>query len=194
MSINKFVQYQTNPMDLVSELFKYYWIYTKLWVGKNDNLMIELSESNLHIRIEYEYKKKRLDTIKFLEFKNPISNFEQYNFIVNGFKIQECVSFVVKKYCYQIASIHKKNGGSTIPFTLEDSDFYWIHERLVDYFFLVPASVLYEYGYLSSPIKKGKTTINIDTNRVWLLPYNFSYKTINSPKESKRLKKMLKIM
>lgn len=96
-SPNKFDKYIVNPLNLHNILEDYYNNYQQKLVCKNDNFM-EIKETNAHIKVEYEFKKKRLDYINFIEFQNPISNFEPFNFLINDYKIQECVSFITKSY------------------------------------------------------------------------------------------------
>ena len=176
---NKFEQYYVNPDNIISILTNYYNKFNEIMVDKNDNLMENISDSNQHIKVEYEHKIKRLKYIDFIDFQNPISNFEPYNFIVNGYKVQECVSFISNSNQQQIVSIHKKQNGFSLPFYYTDSDFYWIHERNCDTFYLIPSNIMYENGLLDSESQKGKTTLNLDTNQYWLFKYKFSYITIN---------------
>lgn len=65
------------------------------------------------------------------------------------------------------------------PFYNTDSDFYWIHKRSSDNFYLISSNILYENGLLDSESQKGKTTLNLNTNHDWLSKYKFSYNTIN---------------
>jgi hypothetical protein len=184
---NNFSQYKIDQTLLTNKLEEYYSLYNNIQVSYNDSLL-KINNSNIHIKIEYEYKKKRIDVIKFLKFQNPITNFESYNFTINNYKIQECVSFISKYN--QIVSIHKKVNGTACAFSYLDNDFYWIHERVFDNFYLIPSKILFQKEYLSSEISNGKTSLNIDTNQSWLSEYIFSYQTINQ-KENKN--KLLKI-
>ncbi len=189
-SPNKFDIYNvdlTNQINIITILEKYYFDYKNILVGKNDNLEYKISDSNPHIKTEYEFKKKRINFVNFLNFENPISNFEPYNFKINGFKIQECVSFVNSKTQNQIVSIHKKVNGFSVPFDYQDNDFYWIHERLFNSFYLIPSQILYLNEYLNSEITKGKTTLNIDTNQSWLFEYVFCYDTIEQEENKQKL-------
>lgn len=186
---NRFEKYTVEQQNIIDILLNYYNTYKEIMVGKNDNLIENMPETNPHIKVEYEYKKKRLHYINFIDFQNPISNFEPYNFIINGFKVQECVSFTSTSNQNQIVSIHKKQNGYSTPFYYKDSDFYWIHERNSDNFYLIPSTVMYDYDFLDSEFKKGKTTINLNTNQYWLFKYKFSYSKINQePHKSTLLK------
>lgn len=184
---NRFEKYLVDNDNLIKVIKNYYYQYPNLMVSKNENLFEKISDSNSHIKVEYEYKKKRLDYIQFIDFQNPISNFEPYNFVVNGFKVQECVSFISNSNKNQIVSIHKKQNGFSLPFNYTDSDFYWIHERNCNNFYLIPSTILYEQGYLYSESQKGKTTLNIDTNKSWLSKYEFSYDFINEEPHKTKL-------
>ena len=66
------------------------------------------SKNDSHVMVEFNYKKLRMEQINFLEFINPKSNFEVYNFKINEYKIQESVCFMIPKYRHMLACIHKK--------------------------------------------------------------------------------------
>jgi hypothetical protein len=190
---NRFEQYYVNPDNIINLLVEYYNKLSEIMVDKNDNLMENISDSNSHIKVEYEHKIQRLKYIDFIDFQNPISNFEPYNFIVNGYKVQECVSFISNSNHQQIVSIHKKLNGFSLPFDYTDSDFYWIHERNCDNFYLIPSNIMYENRLLDSESQKGKTALNLDTNQYWLFKYKFSYITINSEPYKSTLMKVFGI-
>lgn len=186
---NRFEQYYVKQEDIVNTLMDYYEKFKEILVDKNENLMVSIAKTNPHINVEYEHKIKRLKYINFIDFQNPISNFEPYNFIVNGHKVQECVSFISNANHRQTVSIHKKQNGLSLPFYYTDSDFFWIHERNCDNFYVIPSNIMYEKGLLDSESQKGKRTLNLETNQYWLFKYKFSYTTINiEPNKSNLLK------
>lgn len=189
ISPNRFDEFVVDSTNVISRLNEYYNTLSTFAVGKNDNLSFGFNEKNLHINVECEYIKKRHEHIKFLNFINPVSNFETYNFIVNGYKIQECVSFICFKTNNQIISIHKKRNGKSVPFEITDCDFYWFHERKNNNFYLVPNYILEKYGFLSSDDCKGKTTLCVEKNQNWLDEYKYDYSTINVEPYTSKLKK-----
>lgn len=190
---NKFEKYLVNSENLVQILLNYYNTNKEMLVGKNDNLMDIVPSLNKHVMVEYEYKKKRLDSIKFIDFQNPISNFETYNFIINNYKIQECVSYQSYVSSHQIVSVYKKVNCISTAYNINDNDFYWIHSRINNNFYVIPSSVMYEQGFLESDIKKGKITINIDKNENWMEEYKFNYDSINEEFFKSKLKNLFGI-
>lgn len=186
---NQFSQYNINSKDLISKLKDFYHLYMDIRVGLSDSFTA-INTSNPHFQVENEYKKKRIDSIKFLQFQNPISNFESYNFSIGCYKIQECVSYISKTIHSQIVSIHKKSNGVNCAFSYLDNDFYWIHERICDNFYLIPSDILFQKEFLSSVTSKGKTSLNISTNQSWLSKFVFSYQTINEEENKNKILKM----
>lgn len=191
---SKFDIYKVEVDDIIDKLNEFYNNCTDIYVSLNDNLEQELGESNNHMKIEYEFKYKRLKTIKYINFVNPISNFETHNFLINNYKIQECVSYVEAKTRHQIVSIHKKVKKIAVPYSYTDNDFYWIHERTHNNFYLIPADILHQREYLSSELVKGRNTLNIDKNQSWLIDYKFSYDNINELENKNKLLKMLNLL
>lgn len=191
---SKFDIYKVDINNIIDKINELYNNHSNIFVCMNDNLEQELGELNHHMKVEYDYKFKRLKSIQFLNFQNPISNFETHNFLINDFKIQECVSFIDAKTRYQIVSIHKKVNKISVPFSYTDNDFYWIHERMYNNFYLIPSNILHEKEYLSSEFVKGRNTLNIDKNQDWLIDYKFSYDTINEFEWKNKLLKMLNLL
>lgn len=195
--LNKHTEYLVeNKEKLLLKLYDFYHGYQSIHVEYKKNYYLDENKIflNSHVQVEYTYKIKRLNMINFIPFQNPISNFELYNFIVNGYKVQECVCFISKKNNYQMASIHKIRDKKSLPFAIEDNDFYWFHERDCELFYVVPAKILELKGFISSNLSKGKTSINIDTNFVWLFDYKFSYQTINNLEEKTKLLKLFDLL
>jgi hypothetical protein len=166
-----------NLNGIADKMIEYYLLCSNIRVGILDDLYLNLN--NNHVQIEYEYKLKRLTHINFLLFENPLCNFSTFNFTINTYKIQECVSYICKKSNHQIVSIHKIKNGHSVPYDFEDADFFWINERTENYFYVIPNKEFYERGLIRNGISKGKTTLNINSNFHWLSDYRFSYSNIN---------------
>jgi len=187
---NKFTEYLVDNNDeLIKRLNDYYTLYKDIHVSKLDNLTEKSHHPmlNTHVQVEYQYKLKRINLINFLHFQNPITNFETFNFLVNGYKVQECVCYISTKSSNQVATIHKKINGKTCPFDLTDNDFYWLNDRKDNYFYLMSSEQMYLKGFLSSDNVKGCTSICIETNMYWLNDYCFYYNSFDNIDNKNRL-------
>ena len=180
----KYNEYLISSLDgITNKLIEYYILNSSIRVGILDDLYLNLN--NNHVQIEYEYKLKRLTHINFISFENPLCNFSTYNFIVNSYKIQECVSYICKKSLNQIVSIHKIKKGRSVPYDYNDADFFWINERIQDYFYVIPKNEFLSRGLISNGDIRGKTTLNIDSNSHWLCNYKFEYSNMNDISKNK---------
>lgn len=133
----------TNKVTLTNKIQEYYEKYIEIRKYYNENLILSEEKQilNPHISVEYRYKLKRLETIKFLNFQNPVSNFKPYNFLINQYKIQECVSFISNHGKSNIVSIGKIQNNKTIPFEYNDCDFFGSIKEIVIIF------MLYQYQF-----------------------------------------------
>ena len=186
-----FTEYLLTEKTLYEKLLQYYNNNSTMWLNKYDNLIS--NSNNGHVNIECEYKLKRVSSINFLTFTNPLTNFETYNFLINGFRVQETVCFYDIVGKWQIACVLKKRNGKIYPFSLEDNDFYWINERTSNNFYVVPNNIMYEKGFVQGGIIKGRININITTNLFWLSDYQYSYDDINETDNKVRLLKVFNL-
>ena len=190
----KYTEYLTDELQLKEQLKCYYHEYNNICINKEESQKpdTEYENKNIHTLIEYKYAIFRLNTIKFLPFINPPSNFELFNFLINGFKIQETV-------CYNnvrnqlLISIYKVINSRYYPYDYNDNDFYWINERDVKLFYVIPQNVMAENNVISHGDVKGKLVLNINTNFPWIIKHQFNYETINEPNEKMKLMKLFNL-
>jgi hypothetical protein len=149
------------------------------------------------MKVEYNYSRKRIDTIKFLNFEQSEYIASVYNFKIRDLKFQETVApcqFKKKSISANISKHAGKEG--TVPYDEHDNDFYWfnVHDN-VGMFYVVPEHELISNGFISTVIQGnkyvGKKNIALTTNDHWLNKYKFCYKTINEEKEKERLLKVI---
>ena len=180
---NKYLEYFIIESKLADKIIEYFYLDKSLHLSKEIGIMPIVDDlamqRNHHSIIEYEYYNLRTKSINFINFECPLSNFQTYNFKINGFKIQESVSFICKNNRYHIVSLHKRSKGKSSPFNLYDSDYYWINKRNTDIFYVIPEIQMNQHHFLATGSEKGKTSINIDINEDWIFTYKFNYSTIN---------------
>lgn len=160
---------------------------------------LSFDESNTPIsngeKLEYEYVKKREETIKFLKFKkNDVSNLV-FNFKIDNLKVQEKTLSKQKDRNSRIASLCKKRGRYIRdPYFVGDNDIYWfnINDSSND-FYVVPEYELLRRNYIADNTSEGKRYFNVTyRNSKWLIPYKFNYETINEPQERERLENLIR--
>lgn len=112
---------------------------------------------------ELEYRLIREEKMKYLDFEYPEIQCQNYDFIINGFKVQEKVLFsdngqkgltanLVKTLGKNINKICKKG-----PYEENDNNFYWFHVQNSPKFYILPQQVLIDDGYIKSDKFPGKT-------------------------------------
>ena len=134
-------------------------------------------------KLEREYEKIRLNTIKFMKFVRYRNR--PHDFIVNGIKVQE--KTVNKKKgtdtSYQFPLKHGR--GKKKPYDIGDNAFYWLNLAGTRIFCVIPEEPL------KDPKKRGKLITSKTLNTNAMPPdWTFSYDTINQPEEKARLLKM----
>jgi hypothetical protein len=175
--------------DLPKELTKWYTI---------NDYNITFDKGNTPItpesQLEYEYVKHRESKINFIEFTNSEIDGLVYDFKIGDLKIQEKVCQYIKDKQNWTVSIHKNNNKDIKkPYEKGDNDYYWFHINDKKKFYVVPESILIEKGYITVGKTRGKKSINISTNYMWLIDYCFDYDTINEPKNKKELLALLNL-
>lgn len=121
--------------------------------------------------LERQFQQLRERHVPFLTFQPPEMNYLPYDFKVNGLKVQEKVmdkyGWCIKKSCGR----NKKQ-----PYAIGDNDFYWLHCRDQDTFFVIPEKVLVEHGHVG-----GSTSwLSANLKKVpWLKKFMFSYRNIH---------------
>jgi hypothetical protein len=142
-------------------------------------------------KLERDYDKIRLDTIKFMSFVRY--RYRPHDFKVNDIvKVQEKTRNLrnrfVNSYRFQLA--HGTNGDK--PYDIGDNEFYWFNLAGTKIFYVIPEEYLIDgqkiRANISLHIKDMSPRDNYDDQ--WTYKFRFSYDTINQPEESARLLKM----
>jgi len=142
-------------------------------------------------KLEREYEKLRLNTIKFINFVRY--RHRPHDFKVNDIvKVQEKTRNIRKGFINSYRFDLKKNDGKIDkqqkhkPYDIGDNEFYWLNLSGTKIFYVIPEEYL----------KKGEKIIDeisLNTNEIsskWTYKFRFSYDTINQPEEKSRLLKM----
>lgn len=176
---NKYTEYIVSEEQISDKIIYYYNSFTNYHITDKGGLMPE--NLDIHSQTELKYINIRTKNIEFLNFEKPDSYFLTYNFIINGKKIQETVSYHSKTRgnIYTIVGLKKSVNDIIIPFDYSDNDFYWLNEQDENTFYVISNDVLLENGYLSINTICGKKSLNVSTNQHWLYKYKFFYSTIN---------------
>lgn len=154
---------------------------------------------NIYQKREQDFRKFRESMLPQFEYKCDELEGTEYDFFLNGLKIQEkvcqknskgaCIFFLQRnqKRCY----------------ALGDNDFYWLNSSDKDYFLVIPESILLQQGFINytqngeqieGKRKAMKVTFRDKLNKQieWLQPYLFNYNTINEENEKTRLEALIK--
>jgi hypothetical protein len=133
---------------------------------------------------EYDYRELREEKINFLSFEYPKISCMVYDFKINGYKIQEKITF--KKNIYDFAILHK-NGGtksgnqSKIPYDKGDSDFYWFNFQDKNTFYIIPEDALICQNLINVENNSAVRNINFSTYR-WTDEYRYTYDNLDKNK------------
>ena len=189
----KYGQYEINIDNINDVLINLYENTTKF---KFDVLNTPI---NIYQKREQEFRKFRESMLPQFEYKCDELEGTEYDFFLNGLKVQE-------KVC------QKNNKGACTFFlqrsqkrcyTFGDNDFYWLNSSDKDYFLVIPETNLLQQGFLNytqngeqieGKRKAMKVTFRDNLNRQieWLQPYLFNYNTITEENEKNRLEALIK--
>lgn len=139
--------------------------------------------TNSHtINQEQYFADLRRQKLPFLPFERPHMNYLVYDFLVNGYKVQEKVisdnnRTNIKKSCGK----NKKQ-----PYTQGDNDFYWFVDKDEKTFYVVPEAILIVKGYISTDTQPG---IMRFSSTGWLQDFKYSYEE----KDHNRLKSLFNV-
>jgi hypothetical protein len=189
----KYGQYEINFDNIIDVLINLYENTSKF---EYDVLNTPI---NIYQKREQDFRKFRESMLPQFEYKCDELEGTEYDFFLNGLKIQE-------KVC------QKNNKGACMFFlqrnqkrcyALGDNDFYWLNSSDKDYFLVIPETILLQKGFLNytqngeqveGKRKTMKVTFRDKLNKQieWLQPYLFNYNTINEENEKTRLDAMIK--
>ena len=197
MKINiktKFCDFLVEESQISDKLIEYYNKYEEILTIDKDGKSAS-DKVDLHLYLEYKYITLRIETIQFINFVKPISNFQTHNFLINDYKIQESVAYQIKNNQLGdlLVSTHKHVNGKSVPFDIGDNDFYWFNEPNENIFYVIPVSIMHSYGYIRTHLQIGKVKLNITQCQEWLSQYIFYYNTINEEINKQKLLKLFNL-
>lgn len=126
-------------------------------------------------QLEYEYCVYRKEQLSFLIFEENEKQGLVYDFIVNGFKIQEKVGTTPDNKNGASFCLYKHDG--KINFTSYkkgDNDFYWLNLPNKQHFYIIPEKELIDHGYLDIENKR-MIYLNPKNKDHWSQKYLFDY-------------------
>jgi len=144
---------------------------------------------SLQQQTEREYRKFMESKCSFLPFEYPERNCLVFDFIINGYKVQEKVGTVRKNRDKSIIfSIHKNNG--TVDkvrkfqcYTIGDNHFYWLQFPDKKHFYILPESVLINDGIINNGLlekyKKNLIVSFKDMKNIKYKEYLFHYDALD---------------
>jgi hypothetical protein len=180
---SKYANSIIHPEELYEHLTEIY--------NLDDTIKFNLEELNkrTHQALiqEDKYQNLRKEKLSFLDFKD-CQNYTITDFMLNDFKVQEKIA---KKTVLQYnCNLHKSYMNKKSPYEENDNDFYWIHLDDWETFYVIPQSVLIEYGYIKNNLQDGKSHIGIypkkynndNIKNIWIEEYMFEYQNLNITK------------
>lgn len=143
---------------------------------------------------ENYFVKIRETKMPFLEFTRPPRNQLCYDFLVNGFKVQEKSISIANRTYNKMAFTLKKSDGNLCSiedpsktlrkykaYSEGDNDYYWLWCMESPLFYIIPERVLLDNNIIGTT-GKGNLIIPKKSTLSWIEPYTFD---INSIDESK---------
>jgi hypothetical protein len=181
---NKYKEYEITSDDIITKLID---LYSKRNTYKKEDINVAGTEC---IGIEQEYIKIREDNIKCLTFERSERNQMVYDFKVNGKKVQEKTVATIKNKAGYPFKLMKNNGKDKgirqyISYHIDDNDIYWLNLRHTYIFYVIPAGILFEKGYLHNDkitIDRKNYLYIIPDKEDWYSEYKFNYKDVNTEK------------
>ena len=139
---------------------------------------------------EQEYRGIREQYMPYIDFKYPEREGLAYDFIVNGFKVQEKVAGYRrkrKKLIKDVYSVNLAHGYPAVPYKVGENDFYWFNIPDSTLFFLIPEKVMQAHGKLRTDTDEGRSQMSFNTStdqhdtsiNSWSSNYKFDYTTVS---------------
>jgi len=168
---SKYDIYVVKKDNLVKKMLE---CYNSLEKDTLENIQIPISE---HVKKEHKYRIIRQTKLYNIKFENPKINQSHFDFIINGFKVQEKVCYKLKNTNYFKSSLHKTRQKKDVPYSKDDNDFYWFNLQDSGTFYLIPESKMIEKKFISYVEQNiiGKTKISFGKKSKWLDEFKFHY-------------------
>jgi hypothetical protein len=142
-----------------------------------ENIQTPLTKNCQKEQFYCKLRETKLNTIPFVY---PEVNQSVYDFMVNGYKIQEKTAIMINKKNYYTTTLAKhKNGQKNNPYEQGDNNFYWINLQDKETFYIIPETILVQQQIISSENKKGKKYLSFAERNIWLNDYKYSYNEEN---------------
>ena len=149
--------------------------------------LLELQTSDLIMtpvqkkrQIELERAQNRASLLPGLKYERPECDAMPFDVYIDGKRVQDKSPCKISTWAH-MSSLHKSNGiKDCTPYSVGDFDFLWLHIANSS-FYLVPAKVLLDKGFLTTHMQKGKTSFRVypEKNGHWTEEYYHSYQEPN---------------
>ena len=179
---SKYASYEVTKENWKSTLLHHYNSNKKVTFDELDTPPCVYHQREKHFR---KYRESKID---FLQFTYSNIEGEVYDFICEGFKVQEKVNDGFRKgYLFQF---YKHNGRyDRMSYRQGDNDFYWLNCGNKKHFYVIPEDVMINEGIVNAVIKGPKLYVKPEDANTWYSQYMFDYDDI----DKQRLLNMFKI-
>lgn len=168
-------------LNLKDDLLKYYNTYNLF--TKEQSLI----PRHISSKLEHQYRLKRHNELSFLKYEYSDIDNTIFDFVINGYKIQEKVISQRKDRINEQFIIQIKRPGSLISYEKGDNDFYWIWLNNKDVFYIFPEEILIKNNLINNKIK----SLTFSNKNNWTNNYKYDLKSYDDCKE--RLINLFKI-
>ena len=169
---SKYSEFEISIENVVKKFNAFYKTFPKY----NFNIInTPISECQ---QLEYEYVRYREQKIN-LGYIYSDKQGLVYDFILNGYRVQEKVGYTQKKNGVQF-SLHKNNGKINgcrefTSYKKGDADFYWLNIPNKQHFYIIPENELIERKYINIDTKKTIYLNPESDDKSWSKAYLFEY-------------------
>jgi hypothetical protein len=172
---SKYNHYEVSFDNIHNKLIHFYETISKFNFD-----ILNTPTSDTHKQEQY-YRKLREDKLDFLEFIYPDFEGTVYDFKISDKKIQEKVGFICKNNSNSFGfSINKSDGRKfNCSYKLGDNDFYWLHCKNTNRFYVIPELILIEKGFIGDTCKQHLYISPTNRNTKWTDNYLFNYDDID---------------
>jgi len=179
-SIKVYVKSKYNKYEVTTENIqnKLTTFYETIPTFEFDTINIPTSNKQ---KQEQQYRKLRQDKLDFIEYTYPEFEGTVYDFKIADKKFQEKVGFICKNNPNSFGfSLNKSDGRkSNCSYKIGDNDFYWLHCKNTNRFYVIPEMTLIEKGFIGDNCKQHLYISPTKTNTKWKDDYLFDYDNID---------------
>jgi hypothetical protein len=172
---SKYNYYEVNVNTIDNKLMNFYENMPKFQFD-----ILNTPTSDTHKQEQY-YRKLREEKLDFIQFIYPDFEGNVYDFKISDKKVQEKVGCI----CYNntdsfVFSLKKSDGRkSNCSYKLGDNEFYWLHCKNTNRFYVIPESILIENGFIGDNCKQHIYISPTNLNTKWTDYYLFNYENID---------------